>query len=52
MIYSIDKRFEKFEGIGEMKFPEKFNEKLMNNFSNKGPGKLIFLIQHNYKRSF
>ena len=44
MIYSIDKRFEKFEGIGEMKFPEKFNEKLIDDFSNKGPGKLIFLI--------
>ena len=44
MIYSIDKRFEKFESIGEMKFPEKFNEKLIDDFSNKGPGKLIFLI--------
>ena len=44
MIYSIDKRFEKFEGIGELKFPERFNEKLIDDFSNRGPGKLIFLI--------
>ena len=39
MIYSIDKRFEKFEGIVEMKFLEKFNEKLIGDFSNKGPSK-------------
>ena len=44
MVYSIDKRFGEFEGLGEMKLPEKFNEKLIDDFSNKGPGKLIFLI--------
>ena len=44
MIYLIDKRFVEFEGLGEMKLPEKFNEKLIDDFSNKGPGKLIFLI--------
>lgn len=44
MIYSADRRFWEFEGLGEMKLPEKFNEKLIDDFSNKGPGKLIFLI--------
>ena len=39
MIYSIDKRFEKFEGIGELKFPERFSEKLIEGFSNNGTGK-------------
>ena len=44
MIYSVDRRFWEFEGLGEMELPEKFNEKLIDDFSNKGPGKLIFLI--------
>lgn len=39
MIYSIDKGIEKFEGLREMKLPERFNEKLIGGFSNKGPGK-------------
>ena len=51
MIYSIDKRIEKFEGLEEMKLPERFNEQLIGDFSNKGPGKLIFLIpeEHLYE---
>ena len=44
MIYSVDRRFWEFEGLGEMELPEKFNEKLIDDFSNRGPGKLIFLI--------
>ena len=39
MIYSIDKRIEKFEGLREMKLPERFIEILIGGFSNKGPGK-------------
>ena len=39
MIYPIDKRIEEFEGLGEMKLSERFNEKLIGGFSNKGPGK-------------
>ena len=39
MMYSIDKRIGKFEGLVEMKLPERFNEKLIGGFSNKGPGK-------------
>ena len=39
MIYSIDKRFGEFEGLGEMKFQEGFNKQLIEDFSNNGPGK-------------
>ena len=33
MIYSIDKGIEKFEGLGEIKLPERFNEQLIGYFS-------------------
>ena len=39
MIYPIDKRIEEFEGLGEINLPERFNEQLIGDFSNKGQGK-------------
>ena len=39
MIYSINKRLEEFERLGEMNIQEGFNEQLIGDFSNKVSGK-------------